>query len=207
VVQVNAPAVAKPAADATSPLGRAFKVVQGCVQAEGPSVDFEEYVAGNRRSLLRLAAVLCADARLADDVVADALGRAFEKWDRIRVLESPHAYVRKMVLNEYLGWRRRARRTAVRADLADLVDTVPDHADATADHDQLVAEVKRLPAKQRAALVLRYFEGLDYAEIADLLGSGENAVRSNVSRALVQLRIQLTTDDRSLSGAVAEVHR
>ena len=170
-------------------------------------MDFEEYVARNRRSLLRFAAVLCADAQLADEVVADALGHAFEKWERIRALEHPHAYVRKMVINEYFGWRRRAKRTSVRADLADLIEAAPDHADAAADREYLVAEVKRLPAKQRAALVLRYFEGLSYGEIAALLGSGENAVRSNISRASAQLRIQFAAEDhRSLSRNSAEVH-
>jgi len=171
-------------------------------------VDFEDYVASNRHRLLRFARVLCGDPRLADEVLTDALGRAFEKWDRIQALESPHAYVRKMVLNEYLGWRRRASRTAVRADLADLIEAAPDHADAAADREQLIAEVKRLPAKQRAALVLHYFEGLDYRDIADLLGSSESAVRINVFRALAKLRVQFTNDDdQSLSRNSAEAHR
>jgi RNA polymerase sigma factor (sigma-70 family) len=110
-------------------------------------------------------------------------------------LEHPHAYVRKIVLTEYLGWRRRSQRLAVRADLTDLIAAVPDHADAHADRAQLAAEIRRLPPKQRAAIALRYLEGLEYAEIAELLGSGENAVRSNISRGLRQLRVQFAEAD------------
>jgi RNA polymerase sigma-70 factor (sigma-E family) len=160
-------------------------------ETKGLPVDFEDYVARHRRALFRFAAVLCADPRLADDVVSDVLGAAFELWARIGGLENPHAYVRKMVLNEYLGWRRRSRRTAVRADLSELIEAEPDHADAAADRQHLAGELRRLPPKQRAAIVLRYLEGLSFADIAALLGTGENAVRSNVSRGLAQLRVQL----------------
>jgi RNA polymerase sigma factor (sigma-70 family) len=138
--------------------------------------------------------VLSGDAVLADELVAVVLGMAYERWDRIDELENPHAYVRRMIVNEYLGWRRRVLRTAVRSDVADLLAPAGDHAEAHADHALLVAELGRLPAKQRAALVLRYYEGLSFQEIAEVLGSGENAVRSNVSRALKKLRIELAPE-------------
>lgn len=169
-------------------------------------MDFEDYVARHRRALFRFAAVLCGSPRLAEDVVSDALGAAFERWERIGGLEHPHAYVRKMVLTGYLGWRRRAQRLAVRADLTDLVPAAPDHADAHADRAHLAAEIRRLPPKQRAAIVLRYFEELEYAEIAELLGSGENAVRSNISRGLAHLRVQLTTSARDTNSHDTNSH-
>jgi RNA polymerase sigma-70 factor (sigma-E family) len=157
-------------------------------------VEFEEYVAQRYRSLCRFAGVLSGDPVLAEEVVADALATAFEQWDRIRCADSPHAYVRKMVLNEYLRWRRRSARMAVRRDVAELLAPVADHADAHADQQRLLVEMRGLPAKQRAAIVLRYYEELSFAEIADLLGSGENAVRSNISRGLRTLRVQLADD-------------
>ena len=171
-------------------------------------MDFEVYVAGHRRPLLRFAAVLCGDPVLAEDVVSDALGTAFQKWGRIGALDHPHAYVRKIVVNEYLGWRRRSQRLAVRADLADLIDAEPDHADAAADRQQLASELRRLPPRQRAAIAPRYFEGLAFSEIAALLGTGENAVRSNVSRGLATLRVQMSVDrDRSIPDPPREITR
>ena len=174
-------------------------------------MDFAEYVKDRHQTLCRFAGVLSGDPALADDVVADVLGNAYERWSRIGELENPHAYVRKMVVNEYLSWRRRAVRTAVRAELHELVEPVADHADVHADRHELLGELRQLPPKQRAALVLRYYEGLPFSDIADLLGCGENAVRSNVSRALQRLRIQLTGEsadaDFPVAPIVAEVPR
>ena len=165
---------------------------------------FDRYVAEKRQALFRFAVVLCGDPVLADDVVADALATAFERWDRVGSADNVHAYVRKMVLNEYLGWRRRAARLSIRADVSDLIPSAPDHAEAGAEAYALVAELRQLPAKQRAALVLRYYEGLPFSEIAHLLGTGENAVRSNISRALKRLRVQLTDDDAASPIAAVE---
>lgn len=163
-------------------------------------MDFDHYVAERRHALFRFAVVLTGDPILADDVVADALVSAYENWARVSNADNVHAYVRKIVLNEYLSWRRLAARTAVRSDVADLLEPEADHAEQHAVHHQLVVEMRRLPPKQRAALVLRYYEGLSFAEIAAALGSGENAVRSNVSRALQRLRVQFAEEaDDSIS--------
>jgi DNA-directed RNA polymerase specialized sigma24 family protein len=90
--------------------------------------DFAAFVATKQRALLRLAMVLCGDARQAEDIVADVLARAYEKWTRVSGLEQPYAYVRRMVVNEFLSWRRRVGRAFPVARLDDLVDSVPDHA-------------------------------------------------------------------------------
>jgi RNA polymerase sigma-70 factor (sigma-E family) len=152
---------------------------------------FTAFVAERQQALLRLAMVLCGNARQAEDVVADVLGRAYEKWARIGALEQPYAYVRRMVVNEYLSWRRRAGRAFPLAQLDDLVDAQPDHATAHADRDALINQLAHLPRQQRAALVLRFYEGLSDAEIAGVLGCAESTVRSNASRALATLRIGL----------------
>ncbi|HEY3736424.1 MAG TPA: SigE family RNA polymerase sigma factor [Jatrophihabitans sp.] len=155
-------------------------------------MEFEEYVRARRAALFRFGVVLTGDPVLADEIVTDVLGVAFERWAQVSAAENVHAYVRKMVVNEYLSWRRRRARTSVVSDLDALLAPVSDGAAAYADQQQLVSELRGLPAKQRAAIVLRYFEGLSDAEIAGVLGSGENAVRSNISRGLARLRIQLT---------------
>jgi RNA polymerase sigma-70 factor (sigma-E family) len=161
---------------------------------EDRDVTFEEYATGRRRALFRFAVVLCGNPVLAEDLVADVLGRVFERWAQVSAADNIHAYVRRMVVNEFLGWRRRSGRTSAHADLDDVAVPVADHADGRADRLALISELGKLPRQQRAALVLRYYEGLSYAEIAATLGSGENAARSNVSRALATLRIEMTDE-------------
>lgn len=153
----------------------------------GHTVDFESYVRERRGALFGFAVVLTADPVLADDLVSDVLGVAFERWATVSAADHVHAYVKRMVVNEFLTWRRRRARTAPWATPPE-----PEVVETEADQHALIAELRELPAKQRAALVLRYYEGMSFAEIAQLLGTGENAVRSNVSRALTRLRITLT---------------
>lgn len=155
-------------------------------------MEFEEYVRARRGALFGFAVVLTADPVLADDIVSDVLGTVFERWAHVSAAGNLHAYVRRMVVNEFLSWRRRRARTSPWADMSELGDTVEDHGDAHAEQQSLITELRALPARQRAALVLRFYEGMSFAEIAELLGTGENAVRSNLSRALSRLRITLT---------------
>jgi RNA polymerase sigma-70 factor (sigma-E family) len=161
-------------------------------------VDFAEYVADRRRTLYRFAYLLSGDPGVADDVVAEVLTRMFERRDQIRGADHVHAYVRKMVLNEYLAHRRRSWRVSPISNIAYLMDAavmVDDHADRYADRVRLATAIRTLPPRQRAAVVLRYYEGLAFHEIASLLDASENAVRSNVSRALRRLRVRLDDDD------------
>lgn len=152
-------------------------------------MDFEQYVRERRPALFRFGVVLCGDPVLADDIVTDV---AFEKWAMVSAAEHVHAYVRRMVVNEFLSWRRRRVRTSVVSSLESLMEPVGDGAAQYDERLRLVDELRGLPAKQRAAIVLRYYEGLSFAEIATVLGTGENAVRSNVLRGLSKLRVQLT---------------
>jgi RNA polymerase sigma-70 factor (sigma-E family) len=174
-------------------------------------VEYEEYVAARRRALFRFAVVLTGDPVLADDIVADVLGAAFERWPRVSAAENVHAYVRRMVVNEFLSWRRRHARTRGWADLSGLAGTAADPTDHQDDHWRLVEEMRALPPKQRAAIVLRYYDGLGFDEIARLLGTGESAVRSNISRGIKRLRLKLTdeTDDPEQAAAlpITEVPR
>jgi RNA polymerase sigma-70 factor (sigma-E family) len=155
-------------------------------------LDFADYVGRQRPALLRFATVLTGQAWLADDLVSDVLGRAFERWARIETMAEPHAYVRRMVVNEYLSWHRRRARTAPRADLVAGAATVDDSADAQAERDAMIRRLTRLPRRQRAAVVLRYYVGLSDADIAAHLGCRPGTVRSQISRALATLRIDAT---------------
>ena len=137
---------------------------------------------------MRFATVLTGQPWLAEDIVSDVLGRAFERWQTIAGLDQPHAYVRRMVVNDYLSWRRRLTRTSPHADLPE-----GSAADGTAEHaerDAMIARLAQLPRRQRAAVVLRYYADLSDAEIAAELGCAESTVRSQIHRALTALRIR-----------------
>jgi RNA polymerase sigma-70 factor (sigma-E family) len=154
---------------------------------------FEEFAAERLPGLLRFAAVLTGDRDLAEDLAQEVLIRAHARWRSIGGLDSPEYYVRKMVLNEFLSWRRRSWRL-VPSGRGSEVDRrqAPDHAIGLAERDALVAELAKLPARQRAVLALRYYEGLSDTEIADALGCTPGTVRGYASRALAALRVEMT---------------
>ena len=149
---------------------------------------FEEFVAERLDGLLRYATVLTDDPHLAQDIVQDVLLRAQQRWAAI---DTPAAYVRRMVTNEYLSWRRRAVRRMVPSS-HDVLDALgPPEADPSASYDErdaMLGLLATLPRKQRAAIVLRYYENYSDAEIAAVLRCGASTVRSQISRALTTLR-------------------
>ena len=156
-------------------------------------MEFEEYAAARLPALLRYATVLTADPVLAQDVVQDVLVKACLRWDRIQRADRPDDYVRRMVLNEYLSWRRRWHVRSVRSAPPEVLQAhqtpVADHAASVADRDEVRHRLARLPRRQRAMVVLRYYEGLDDAAIAEHLGLRPGSVRSGLSRALASLRL------------------
>lgn len=155
-------------------------------------MEFAEYVRTQRPALMRFATVLTGQTWSADDLVSDVLGRAFERWERIASLAQPHAYVRRMIVNEHLSWRRRLRRSTSFGDLDEQAGSVSDGADDHAERDAMIALLGKLPHRQRAAVVLRYYAGLSDGDIAVELGCRESTVRSQISRALGSLRIDTT---------------
>jgi len=155
-------------------------------------VTFEEFVALRLGALLRYATVVTWDPHLAEDVTQEVLVRAQQRWARIAGLDSPEAYVKRMVVNEFLSWRRRrAARLVTRESLEAAAGSVPDHGVAWGERDAMWRLIATLPAKQRAAVALRFYEDLSYEEIADALGCRAVTARSHVSRALLTLREQL----------------
>lgn len=168
---------------------------------------FEDFVAARLPTLVRYAAVLTGDRDLAQDVVQDALVRAHARWRRIGAMESPEHYVKRMVTTEYLSWRRRRdRRSAVLARQRVFAQpVVADHADGTAERSALWQRLATLPARQRAVLVLGYYEGLPDSEIGRVLGCRVGTVRVYRARALATLRTVLAgpTPALDLAGETA----
>jgi RNA polymerase sigma-70 factor (sigma-E family) len=153
---------------------------------------FEEFAATRLPAVLRFAGVLTADRALAEDVVQEVLIRASKRWDRLQTLDHPELYVRKMIVNEYLSWRRRNWRLLPAGTAIETGDREgPDYATEHAERDALLAELGKLPRRQRAVLVLRYYQGLPDTEIADILGCAPGTVRGYAFRALKTLRVEL----------------
>ena len=158
------------------------------MEAQG---DFETFVAVRQGPLLRLAMVLCGDHWLAQDVVANVLGRAFERWDRISLVQDPNAYVRRMIVNEYISLHRRWSR-ARPVDPSLLIELAgASHDEQRADANELAARLAGLSPNQRAVIVLRYYEDLTDAAIGEVLGCRAATVRTHASRALRVLRLDM----------------
>ncbi|MFD8499196.1 SigE family RNA polymerase sigma factor [Amycolatopsis sp. NPDC059657] len=155
---------------------------------------FEEFVAERLDGLLRYATVLADDPHLAQDIVQDVLLRAQQRWARI---EHPPTYVRRMVTNEYLSWRRRRAVRSVTPSTPELLDALSPPLDDPSigytERDAMFKRLAALPRKQRAAVVLRFYENYSDEEIAAVLGCGTSTVRSQISRAFQTLRDIETT--------------
>ncbi|MGW5718531.1 SigE family RNA polymerase sigma factor [Amycolatopsis sp. NPDC003865] len=164
-------------------------------------MQFEEFSREQLPGLVRFAAVLTGDRELAQDVVQDALVRAHQRWRHVAAADRPELYLRKMVVNGYLGWRRRWYQRSVRPtpDVALLREqAAPDPARRIADADQLDGLLARLSRAQRASIVLRFYEDRDDQEIAAVLGCAPGTVRSHISRGLSSLRVGIEEGKESV---------
>lgn len=153
--------------------------------------------------LCRLAFVILGDAALAEEIVMDALLKTYTGWGRIRDLDRSDAYLKRAVVNLC---RSKIRRKTVESRVNEVTHhreslRVPDWDPERHETSRLVwAAVKTLPERQRAAVVLRYFEDLPEAQIAEVLECSVGTVKSQLSKARSKLEKQLGT---SLSGGVS----
>jgi RNA polymerase sigma-70 factor (sigma-E family) len=166
---------------------------------------FEEFARSQLQALLNFATVLTGQRATAEDLAQEVLLRAQARWDRIGRLDRPDFYVRKMVLNEFLSWRRRSWRLVPAGDRDLSAGPAPDHATGYAEHEAMLAEIAKLPRRQRAVLVLRYYEDQSDSEIAELLGCAPSSVRAYASRALAALRVELRADPPALASLKGEI--
>lgn len=154
---------------------------------------YEEFADSRLTALLRYAVMLTGDPHQAQDLVQETMVRVQLNWRRVSGADSPERYVRRMLTNQFIDWRRGSWmcRVLLRADPDEAVVVPVDHAQSTADRDQVWSWLARLPRRQRATLVLRYYEDLPDAEIAEILGCAVGTVRASISRALATLRAEL----------------
>lgn len=151
----------------------------------------EAFVAERGEPLLRLAYLVTGNQADAEDLLQETLVDVHRKWDQVSRAEHPYAYVRTMLHNRFVSSRRRkwhGERPTDPVDITFLEQAVADPVGEVDARDAMWRLLETLPPRMRAVLVLRYFEDLDDAEIAETLGIGVSTVRANASRALRQLR-------------------
>ncbi|MDH6519253.1 RNA polymerase sigma-70 factor (sigma-E family) [Streptomyces sp. SAI-135] len=155
---------------------------------------FREFVAARSRSLLHTAYLLTGDWEQGRDLLQTALAATARRWSRLRDREQPEIYVRRALYHaqvdrfRLLSWGRET-----------VTDTLPDQpsaqaadwADTVVQRQDIMAALRRLPKRQRAVIVLRYFEDRPDAEIAAILGVAQGTVRSQTHKALASLRTTL----------------
>ncbi|GAA2242596.1 RNA polymerase sigma24 factor [Streptomyces ruber] len=161
------------------------------VRADG----YPEFAAARAAHLYRSACLLTGgDTHLAEDLVQETLGRLYVKWGRVSRAENPAGYAQTVLTRTFLAHRRR-RWSSERA--TDTFPDVPDRRGADADTSlrlTLVQALAQLPAKDRAVIVLRYWEDRSVQETADVMNASSAAVRTRCVRALARLRELLGED-------------
>jgi len=155
--------------------------------------DFSSYMEARQPSLLRTAYLLSGDRHTAEDLVQVAFAKLYLSWDKVRDQGALDGYVRRILVNEHNTlWRRPWKRREHSSD------EVPERGrhDAYDEGSDLWAVIQTLPRRTRAVIVLRYYEELSEAEIAEALGISRGTVKSQASRGLSLLRERTTTTPR-----------
>ena len=149
---------------------------------------FRDFVAARQRALLRTARMLTGDEHTAEDLVQAALERVWPRWETVVRAGDPDAYVRKVLVNTYASWWRRRWRGERSTSVVPEVTSADEFLQA-----DLADAVRRLlptlPPRQRAVLVLRYYDDLTETATADALGCSVGTVKSQASKALARLRL------------------
>ncbi|MDP4511278.1 SigE family RNA polymerase sigma factor [Nonomuraea turcica] len=167
----------------------------------GAEHDFGAFVAARATSLLRVAYLACGDETEAEDLLQTALERTYRNWDRVRH-DSPEPYVRRVIINAAIS---RARRRAILSIIP--MHSPPETSARAGDPDLvhvLMDALRALPPRQRAVIVLRYWEDLSETQTAEVLGCALGTVKSQASKALVKLRSALGRE--TVEGVIKNAH-
>jgi RNA polymerase sigma-70 factor (sigma-E family) len=171
--------------------------------ARRDSEEFTSFVVAHQAKLRRVAYLMCGDWSLASDYVQNALVRVYRHWPRLRSDRETLAYARKAVVSVVIDAKRRRSSSEVPVDsVADRLDGA-DAATRSADRDLLSRCLARVAPRQRACLVLRYYDDLSVSEVATVLACSEGTVKSQTARGLETLQAAFareTNDDLLVSG-------
>jgi RNA polymerase sigma-70 factor (sigma-E family) len=165
---------------------------------------FADFVAARSAALHRAAYLMVGDAQLAQDLVQEALTKTYVVWPRLRDPGAAEAYTRKAITTTAIGWYRK-KSWGERA-----VDALPEPQRAGREDDieqraWLWQALQELPVRQRAAIVLRYYEDLTEPQTAEAMGCAVGTVKSQVSAGLKKLRARLGDDAEPLPHDLIEV--
>lgn len=148
---------------------------------------FDEFVDARYHRLVRTAYLLTHDNGLAEDLVQTALVKSWPKWRRIE--QDPEAYVRRVMVNTYATWWRRLWRGEHPTDVLPDAATTGRHEQTVDDRTDVWRALGELPPRQRAVIVLRFYEDQTEAQTADTLGCSIGTVKSQTTKALARLRV------------------
>jgi RNA polymerase sigma-70 factor (sigma-E family) len=172
------------------------------LQTGAPQREFEQFVEGSADQLLRTAYLMAWDLAEAEDLVQEALLRVARRWHRVRAMDHPAAYARRILVNLAIdNAKQRARRQGELVIPAGAA--VRDQADRRAERDlgavdtqaELLEVLGSLPARQRTVIVLRYWEDLPEAQVAAILGCPVSTVKSLAARGLARLREAISASE------------
>jgi RNA polymerase sigma-70 factor (sigma-E family) len=172
--------------------------------------EFESFVADASAALLRTAYLMTWDLQLAEDLVQETFLKVARRWPRVRGLEHPVAYSRKILTNLALDeGARRGRRREIGWAPTDALSSADEAAEralsVVESRRDLVAVLALLPTRSRATLVLRFWEDLSVEQTADVLGCSVGTVKSTTSRALAMLRGLMSSGPDAGSAATDEL--
>jgi RNA polymerase sigma-70 factor (sigma-E family) len=160
------------------------------------AAEFDAWAVSRGPTLLRFAHVITGNDHDAADAVQDALIAVYTRWRRLNNSDAHDAYARRVIVNATISrWRRFGRRERL-TEVAEVhTQVAPDHASQASDGVVAHALMSSLPPQQRAAVSLRFYDDLAFAQIADILGCSEGTARGYVHRALARLRQELSPID------------
>jgi RNA polymerase sigma-70 factor (sigma-E family) len=149
--------------------------------------NYYEFVAARSDRLLRTAFMLTRDWATAEDLLQEAMAKAWFAW--WRVSGDPEAYVRKIIVTTYITWWRRRRWRAEVPTLELPIEVSADETRSADERDAVWRALGRLPAGQRAVIVLRFYEDLTETKTAEVMGCSVGTVKSQTAKALAKLRV------------------
>jgi RNA polymerase sigma-70 factor (sigma-E family) len=161
--------------------------------------EFTSFVVSSQPALRRTAYLMCGDWSLASDYVQEAFIRVYRHWPRLRGEAEARSYARKALVSVVIDAKR--RRSSTEVPVGEIQDeTGPDDVARAADRELLTRCLVQVPARQRACLVLRYYDDLPVSEVASVLGISEGTVKSQTARGLETLQAAFAreTDDELL---------
>ncbi|KQY56573.1 MULTISPECIES: SigE family RNA polymerase sigma factor [unclassified Nocardioides] len=176
-------------------------------RSSSKDAEFSSWMAARQPALLRTAYLLTGEHHGAEDLVQQTLAKVYLTWDKVRQRDAIDGYARRIMVNENNSlWRRAWKKRETVSD--EVPEWIPAHdAYDEGQGSALWNLVQTLPRKQRAAVVLRYYEELTEAETADILGVSVGTVKSQTSRALATLRGQASSHGLTSEASLREEER